>query len=64
MPSKNIQKNKKIYDTCKELLVKSVNSSVYTIFLIGNGNNGKSYLTNECIQILKDNKIQTFLMKI
>ena len=56
----NYKDNQVYYNTVKEELIAVINNNKETIFLIGSGANGKSYLTNELHDFLNLNNYSVY----
>lgn len=52
--------NKQNYEYCKFTLETLIHNNLNTIFLVGSGGNGKSYLLNECRQKIIENDYKIY----
>jgi len=55
----NYTDNQVYYNSVKEELINVINNEIHTIFLIGSGGNGKTYLTNDLHDFLNINNYST-----
>ena len=52
--------NKQNYEYCKFTLETLIHNNLNTIFLVGSGGNGKSYLLNECHEKIIENDYKIY----